>query len=144
MLTNVKKHLEWVNNNPKLKLKIINAFSNIFDLAINPITDETLSKLTQIVAIDKYVICCALPKTDFGKKILRLFIEDENADKIKVPKWEARESGKSKISLEFLNKVLNALKTYDEAVEIETAKNYLIKIENDDFQFMIAPRVEYE
>jgi hypothetical protein len=128
-------------NTPKMKMKMINAFSMMFDLAEHPIKDETIENKNKIIAIDKFVICCAIPKSDYGKNILRLFIEDDKKTN-NIPNWESKGAGKSKISLEFLTKALSILKTYTDAVWIETSKDYLINIETYDFQIMIAPRVE--
>lgn len=123
--------------------ELILAFSKLFDIAITPMNDEEFKEVDkeEWFISDNACVFGVSPKSDFGKSILRNFLE-EGQKVSKKPKYEIKEIGSSKISLEFIKPILNIFDTYDEVVTISAGKNYLLRIENDDFCFIIAPRVD--
>lgn len=134
-----KTHKKFFEN-PKIKLKLINEFSKLLPLANYPITDNELKKIKTLQVMTDSVVCCVQEKTIFGRSILRLFKENDDI-KIKNILWEPKQQGSSNISIEYLNKVFKIINIIEEKVNIETGKDYIIKLETNDFIFLIAPRV---
>lgn len=123
--------------------KIICSLKKIFPLVKNPISEEmAIKNLTCIVS--PCMVSMVSGKSEEGKRILSNFmdIEVEKDDYKELPKLsEYKEEGISSFSLEYLKPFIETLSITDDKVKIKVAKDYPITLENEDFIFIIAPRV---
>jgi hypothetical protein len=84
-------------------------------------------------------------KTEQAKRFLSRFIYNE-AKEYKIPDLFGgnMESGKTKISIIYLNRILKIFDSFSDesGLIIQTSKDYPVTIENEHLKFIIAPRID--
>jgi phage anti-repressor protein len=123
--------------------KIIIKLKKIFPLAENPEREDCLLLDNNKSVVDPSNVALVFGKNEKSKRILSYFIEVD--EKLKdIPKIEYNEGGKGRFSLEYLKPFIDVLGVTDDAISIQVKKEFPITIENKDFVFIIAPRIENE
>jgi hypothetical protein len=120
-----------------------------FALAVNPISEEKAVE-KGISIIDAVNVSLVRGKSEEAKRLLSRFREEEGdtrADSIEM-KYSANEGDimKSGFNLKRLTSILAFLGILDKEglVKLTVGKDYPITIENEHFEFILAPRVEAE
>jgi hypothetical protein len=126
--------------------KIITALNKMFDNN----GDETISE-DEAVEKGVCVIDCANclmvgAKTEEAKRILAHYSHFEG-EKKEMPSWDFiskdNKPSSSKLSMEYMTKIMNFFGVIGcEAIRISCIHNHPIKIEDDNFAFVLAPRIE--
>jgi len=111
-----------------------------------------IRKLKQLRIMDPANVCMIISKTPFGKKILSIFVrEDDTAEKIMHDikemakfKFRTKKEIKARYSVRCLKPALNILElcTDWESVEIQMRDDFPIKLSNEHFDIILAPIVE--
>jgi hypothetical protein len=87
-------------------------------------------------------VCCIEAISDYGKRILLGFI-DEEATKVSNVSldYTGTEEAISKFSIDYLEKIMDIL-SYGESVKLSVKKDYPLTIQNEDFKIILAPRID--
>lgn len=125
-------------------LKLIKALTQLFQIEEESINEDYLVE-TNITIIDPANVCCVTGKSEQAKRILSMFkcskVEDKPEPKLDYV-MEKGEIPKSRYSQEYLLKIMNILKITSDSIDITTRHDYPITLENKDFKFILAPRIE--
>jgi hypothetical protein len=122
---------------------IIRSLSDIFHDE-EGITEED-AVLNGASVIDAANVCMVCGKTERAKRVLARFISPDSERK-EFPKWDfVQKDGKpsaSRYSMEYLSKIFKFFAERGDSVNISVNHNHPAKIEDDDFAFILAPRIE--
>lgn len=127
----------------KQEYKLLEALNDIFN-------DEHNTKLPEK---DYFVLCPAnvclcVAKSDKAKKWILRFIDSDNSRNKDIPNLsmlpEKLEEQKAVLSMEYMEKIMKVLGKTDDRIKITIRKDYPAIIENEDFKFVLAPRIENE
>lgn len=132
--------------------KMHKAMSKILNDALDCVSETFCLNMKEVVVIDSANVCMFVAKTDRAKGFLRRYIdvEQEKDDKDVKLEYEmpTKENVlKSKYSSDYMKKALDFFavlntKNITTGVNIKIKNDYPMTIENDDFKFVLAPRVE--
>lgn len=93
-------------------------------------------------AMDPSNVCAVIAKSDFGKRLLLRFVNAEVPFQVPVVDYSNNgQVSKAMFSQEYLNKIF-AILSYGEKTTFTSKRDYPIMMENEDFKFFLAPRVE--
>lgn len=149
----VKKGRKQVDRfNSTQEEKIISALNVMFDNnGIDTMSEEEV--LDGACVIDACNVLLVCGKSEKANRILSHYISFETERK-EMPKWDfiaENQDGKalypssSRFSMEYLNKIFKFFdKCGEEAVRISVLNNHPIKIEDSNFAFILAPRIEQD
>ena len=125
----------------KTELQAIKKLNGILESVEKPLLEIPE---TNLIKTDPLNICMVIAKTTDSKRILSRFINND-ADPEKDPEnIDFNETGisSSKYNAVYLDKIFSFFNCFDLPVEITLKSKYPIKIENDLFKIILAPRVE--
>lgn len=128
----------------KTTLKLLNKLTKLFCLSERSINEE--EALNGVTVIDPANVCLVTGISEEAKRILALF-KDFNStitDKsnLDYKPFNQEDLIKSRYSQEYIIKIIEILNVTEDAVNIYLNKDYPITLENKDFKFVLAPRVE--
>lgn len=137
--------------------KIMRQLSKILSRTRTNVPESKIKNKKPLMVLDPANVLGIVAKTFRAKKILRKYISiDEYKDLkgyYKVPDlkyfMEDKEEIKSKLSVDYLTmindffKMLKTLSDYSyDSVYMKIRKDYPLTVENDDWSFILAPRVD--
>lgn len=105
----------------------------------DPISED----IKEMRVFDPANILSVEAKTMIAKRVLRFFIE-KDSDIPTKPTWKGEQKDGTRIAVEYITKVFEFFKIAyeDEGVNIEILKDCPIKISNDEWEFIISPRID--
>lgn len=134
--------------NYKDYLSIVKNLSSLISFAEKPILQKEALSLKQLVKIDSANVCMVIALSDRAKDVLRLFINcDSNIEKIPdLSFYEKNENVlcSSRFSVHYLTVIIKFFDYENDSLRISLKNDYPVKIENKDFAFILAPRVDGE
>ena len=110
-------------------------------------SDEVLMSKENVAVMDGANICMVVAKSEKAKMLLKKYINIDKDD-VKVPELTFDTNCVSKYDAEEIKNITDFFyslrETNNKSVEvsIEMNKDHPIKIFNDDFEFILAPRVD--
>jgi len=109
------------------------------------ISEEEAVEKGALVIDPANVICC-IGKTEESKRVLARFISSERElNKMPELKFEVEKEAHGKYSMEYIQKMTEFFDTIgSDAVKITMGLNCPIKMEDNDFALILAPRLESE
>jgi hypothetical protein len=122
-----------------------------FPEAANPVS-ESKSLEIKFGIMDPANVMMIIPKTNRAKVILRRYIEEDyNPVTNKIPDLSYKTKGiiSVKVSCDYMKYIFAFLEIYNKinntgSVIIHAKKDFPISLENEDFRFILAPRVDAE
>jgi hypothetical protein len=145
---NTKKKIdvpEYVPFDKKERLAIFKALSNMLP---QPTTPTDVSDALSIEKLGVIDVCCVMQviaKSPRAKAELAQFADREVANKpFDVLQYEKQEEGSSSINLNYMIVALKFFDIFDERVRLRVVKDYPLLLSTDDFDIVIAPRVNNE
>ena len=126
----------------KTELKTIKALNGLFNEELDNFTEEELIAQTEVGVLDPSNVVMVVAKSEEAKSCLRRFTAKSQKPSIPDLKYHEQEKGKAKLSVLFLSRILRIFDSYNESVEINTAKDFPITLEDEHFRVILAPRVE--
>lgn len=126
------------------KIKIISWIDkNMFLSEIGEeISDKEIVKIEDVFLFDNSKIFMLIAKTDEAKKAIKMFYSPNPDTFYKKFNWKSENNESAKYSIDKIKKLLGFFEFMDENVEISLRTDYPMKIENDDFAFILGPIVE--
>lgn len=131
------------------EVKIIKALNKIFSGDGQNTITEQYAVENGATVIDACNVCMVSGKSEEAKRVLARFISSEVEIKSMptMPIWDFKTKEgdicKAKFSMEYLTKIFDFFKIIgSEAVHISLLHNHPCLIEDSDFAFILAPRVE--
>lgn len=131
----------------KVHANLHKAIAFLFSWENEPLSEQIAFSKEKLCLLDDSKAAMLIAKTYRAKEILRHYMNFDKSD-TKVPKLDyATKNDKdnifmSKYSLEFLIPALKIFKCISESVKVQIRNDYPVTISNDDFDFILAPRVE--
>lgn len=141
-LTNLNQRTKSAKRFPlEQELKLLKLLNKIFN-DYNDSEEDYLIENDKMI-VDPANVCGVIGKTEQAKRILSRFIDQENKKEIPNLDFKTLENevSSSKVSLDFMNKILAIIGVDSDAVRITTRKDFPVRIENQHFIFVLAPRV---
>ena len=147
----ISKKLKELENKSELKKevvrfgkdehKIMGKLDNLFDLSSESVNEEYAIE-KGITILDPANVCGVTGKSERAKRLLAHFKCSETEDKPE-PTLDYNQTGiaKSRLSMEYIVKIIETLCITSEWVEVTTGHDYPITLENKDFKFVLAPRI---
>jgi hypothetical protein len=139
----------------KQQTKLIKALSKLWkytgnQLNLNDLPSECFQDSKQrlywgMVTADN--VCMIIPKTANAQKVLLSFVDVEDYKPLKNKPTlsycgcEHSES-QSKFNNVYLSRIMDILGVTQEGIKLSVIKNYPLTAENNDFQIILAPRVD--
>jgi hypothetical protein len=128
--------------------KLFLALSKLFQSAEDDGVNEEYAIEKGITIIDSANVCCCSAKTEKARRLLAQFkfyeSEDKNEPELDYHAEKISEPCKSRYSLDYFTKIINVLKINSDSVDISVKHDYPVTLENKDFKFVLAPRIESE
>jgi len=125
----------------KQEVKVLKALDRIFEIQQNnPTEEEVLNR--DYAVFDDANVCCITGLNDYAKKLLRRFIDKDTAREDPTLDYNREVKTGVKISAEYLEKAVKILKESGESIKVYSLDDFPIKLENEFFRIIIAPRVE--
>ncbi len=129
------------NNALVMELKTIKALSKILSSVERPLSNPEDLKGKGV--LDPADVCLVEGMTEWGRKILSHFVEEENKAELKnTPILNYSLAGSSKYSLTYLTRIMTFLECSFESVKLEVAGDYPLTASNEHFKVILAPRVD--
>lgn len=119
-----------------LLLKIFNGY--------NEVAEDYLIKNERIVT-DPSNVCGVWGKSEEAKRLLSKFVNlecDKDIPKLNFKSKDADAVISSKFALEYFERFMQIIKVTSDTFRISCNKDYPVQIENKDFCFLLAPRIE--
>ena len=125
-------------------IKLLRLFNKKFDYQEKGMSEEYAVE-NGIQITDPACVMCVTAKSEEAKRFLAYFrnleIEDDSK-KIDKLDFKADQEIKAKYSMEYLQPIFEILNVTGDGVKIQMKTDYPIKLENEHFEFVLAPRVE--
>lgn len=126
----------------KTELKTIKALNGLLNEWSDNFTEKELIEQTEVGILDPSNVVMIIAKSEEAKSCLRRFTDKSQKPNIPELRYHEQEKGKAKVSVLFLSRVIKIFDCYNESVEINTAKDFPITLEDEHFRVILAPRVE--
>ena len=124
----------------KKKFNLIKQFDKLFSAKINTELDEKLiPDEEQKMYLDKSNVVAIIPLKKWAKDFLLTNFDVTENNVATLSYYVKSEECKSRYGSEFINVVLNICKEYH-YFDLETRKDYPLRITTDDFILIVAPR----
>lgn len=130
---------------------LLKELSEFLSPADDPLSDEEVLNLTEVSAMDPANVILCYAKTERAKILLKHFIESENVNS-KIPSLDYYKANGSpisaKYSLDYLLAFMKFFEKYNKILKedsnprLSLNKDYPLLIENEDFGFLLAPRLD--
>ena len=119
-------------------------FNNLFTSPEKSM-NEDLANSKGVIICDPATILMCIGKSEEGKRFLAKYKDFEDPKKETLEKLDY--TGKSEVNCsrfnpEYLKKILEILEYISQEVKIHLLKDYPIKLENEHFAFVLAPRIK--
>ena len=127
------------------EVKLICALDKMFN-PTNNTTETDAANMDNCIVVDPSHVILCIAKTEKAKRILSRFVDKNNVPKIPNFDFELEKGqiAKSLYSTDFLGQIYNVLKQNGNHLILTMGIDKPIKIENEEFEFWLAPRIEDE
>jgi len=125
--------------------KLLKAFDRIFQIE-NVYTEEKAVKTDNLCAVDPAHVCLVKAKSERAKRFLARFANKG----VRIPGFSYAVSSKKKVipkslySLDYFQNVIKIFACINDHFAITIGKDLPATIEDEDFSFLLAPRIECE
>lgn len=136
-------------------VKLQKALSKVWDLKVKPIQTEqdleTLKKLDDPKQKVGFMDCASVCMIRFEKKDMAVwFMNNFDVTSTKLPAldYEAQGTasrcnhGEVKLSTEYTKRIVDIFESWSDGIHINSSKDYPVTFYNDDFEVILAPRVD--
>lgn len=124
-----------------LQRKLLASFENIFS-SDGDISEQEFLEREECSIVDPAHVCLCIAKTDQAKRFLVAFASQDVNPKIPEIHYDKEEKSKSLYSIDYLFNIFKILEITLDYVQITIGTDYPGIFENDDFKFILAPRIE--
>jgi hypothetical protein len=111
------------------------------------ISEEMAMEREDMIVVDPAHVCMARAKTEQARRILTRFADPEISHKAPTIDWEINDKkyiARSGVSLDYMEKILAVIKCVQDHYFITAKCDSPVRLECDDFEFLVAPRIENE
>ena len=112
----------------------------------NNTTETDAVEMKNCIAVDPAHVVMCLAKTEKAKRVLSRFVDKNNAPKI--PNFDFKlakgQIAKSNYDTDYIGQIYNMLKLNADYLTFTVGHDLPAKMENDEFEFWLAPRIEDE
>ena len=131
---------------PKIESSLIKSLNKLLGTPNTSISEEAALNRESVLAMCPANVCMVVAKTERAKRVLSRFINPGLEDKQPELNYTDTKAGeiKATYSNEYLLAIMNVIKSLKDIHEKTTFKinnDYPLTAENDDFSFILAPRV---
>lgn len=130
------------------ELKLLKIFKKVFsNESENPI-DEDYCLENGIYIVDPANVILCEGKSERAKRFLSRFTDNDASYKPKKPeldyKLDLDKFSSARFNVDYLLTILECFKIIEESCKITLKNDYPVTLENKDFKFILAPRIDSE
>ena len=133
----------------KTEIKLLKALNKLFDEVEHNDRKDLTKEKGHIMILDSKYVLAIICKTKGMKRIMSRFANKDFENKIPkfdytIKKKEKSSEICSKYDVEYLKKIINCFYAIKEHPRIYLKKDFPIKFEGEHFDFVLAPKIDYE